>query len=193
MSFFIKLKQLFIHNRDLFAKLNNINMKNIRLILLIAFGLVAGCVNAWGEKSTAKITVETAGHTQSIDVYESGKMYFSGDFLVIEPSENSESKQNPVKIDLKEIKKLLFSNGDASKVDDATYVSSFDVAPNPAKDFITVRIPFDEERSYSIYDMKGNIVMSGTVSNGEKLNVESLPSGMYLMNIGNMYIKFNKL
>ncbi len=165
-------------------------MKNIRLILLIAFGLVAGCVNAWGEKSTAKITVETTEHTQqTINMYESGKMYFSGDFIVFEPSE----KQDPVKIDLKEIKKLLFSNGDASKVDDATYVSSFDIAPNPAKDFITVRIPFDEERSYSIYDMKGNIVMSGTVSNGEKLNVESLSSGMYLINIGNMYIKFNKL
>jgi hypothetical protein len=159
----------------------------------MAFGLVVGCMDAWGEKASAKITVETAEHTQTIDVYESGKMYFSGDFLVFETSDNAESKQNPVKIDLKEIKKLLFSPGDASKVEDASYVSSFDVTPNPAKDFIIVSVPFDEERSYSIYDMRGNIVKSGTVSNGEKLNVESLSSGMYLMNIGNVYIKFNKI
>ena len=78
-------------------------------------------------------------------------------------------------------------------MEDASYVSSFDVTPNPAKDFIIVSVPFDEERSYSIYDMRGNIVKSGTVSNGEKLNVESLSSGMYLMNIGNVYIKFNKI
>lgn len=165
-------------------------MKNIRLIFLIASGLIIGCVNAWGEKASAKITVETTEHTQqTINMYESGKMYFSGDFIVFEPSE----KQDPVKIDLKEINKLLFSLGDASNVEDASSVSSFDVAPNPAKDFIIVSIPFDEERSYSIYDMRGNIVMSGTVSNGERLNVESLPSGMYLINIGNMYIKVNKL
>lgn len=168
-------------------------MKNVRLIFLMAFGLVVGCMDAWGEKASAKITVETAEHTQTIDVYESGKMYFSGDFLVFETSDNAESKQNPVKIDLKEIKKLLFSLGDESKVEDASYVSSFDVIPNPAKDFIIVSVPFDEERSYSIYDMRGNIVKSGTVSNGEKLNVESLSSGMYLMNIGNVYIKFNKI
>ncbi|MEE1063961.1 MAG: T9SS type A sorting domain-containing protein [Paludibacteraceae bacterium] len=168
-------------------------MKNIRLIFLIASGLIIGCMDAWGEKASAKITVETAEHTQTIDVYESGKMYFSGDFLVFETSDNAESKQNPVKFDLKEIKKLLFSPGDASKVDDALYVSSFNVSPNPAKDFITLQLPFDEERPYSIYDMSGNIVKSGSISNGEKLNVESLPSGMYLMNIGNMYIKFNKL
>lgn len=168
-------------------------MKNVRLIFLMAFGLVVGCMDAWGEKASAKITVETAEHTQTIDVYESGKMYFSGDFLVFETSDNAESKQNPVKFDLKEIKKLLFSPGDASKVEDASYVSSFDVTPNPAKDFIIVSVPFDEERSYSIYDMRGNIVKSGTVSNGEKLNVESLSSGMYLMNIGNVYIKFNKI
>ena len=147
-------------------------------------------MDAWGEKASAKITVETTEHTQqTINMYESGKMYFSGDFIVFEPSE----KQDPVKIDLKEIKKLLFSPGDASKVEDASYVSSFDVTPNPAKDFIIVNVPFDEERSYSIYDMRGNIVKSGTVSNGEKLNVESLSSGMYLMNIGNVYIKFNKI
>ena len=41
--------------------------------------------------------------------------------------------------------------------------------------------------------MSGNIVKSGSVSSGEKINVESLSAGMYLINIGNMYIKFNKL
>ena len=106
---------------------------------------------------------------------------------------SAESNQNPVKIDLKEIEKLLFSAGDASKVADALYVSSFNVSPNPAKDFITLQLPFDEERPYSIYDMSGNIVKSGSVSSGEKINVESLSAGMYLINISNMYIKFNKL
>lgn len=167
-------------------------MKNLKLIILIAFGSVIGCVNVWGEKLSAQITVETSSRTpQTISMYESGKMYFSGDFLMFESS--AESNQNPVKIDLKEIEKLLFSAGDASKVDDALYVSSFNVSPNPAKDFITLLLPFDEERPYFIYDMSGNIVKSGSVSSGEKINVESLSAGMYLINIGNMYIKFNKL
>lgn len=157
-------------------------MKNLKLIILIAFGSVIGCVNVWGEKPSAQITVETSGRTpQTISMYESGKMYFSGDFLVFESS--AESNQNPVKFDLKEIEKLLFSAGDASKVDDALYVSSFNVSPNPAKDFITLQFPFDEERPYSICDMRGNIVKSGSISSGEKINVESLSAGMYLINI----------
>lgn len=167
-------------------------MKNVRLIFLIAFGLIVGCVNAWGEKASAKITVETAEHTQTIDVYESGKMYFSGDFLVFETSDDAESKQNPVKIDLKEIKKLLFSLGDESKVEDASSVSSFDVFPNPAKDFVVVSIPF-ESSSFKIYNMNGEVVKSGEVNNGGKIEVSSLQSGMYFLNIGNMYIKISKL
>ena len=167
-------------------------MKNVRLIFLIAFGLIVGCVNAWGEKASAKITVETAEHTQTIDVYESGKMYFSGDFLVFETSDDAESKQNPVKIDLKEIKKLLFSPGDASKVEDASSVSSFDVFPNPAKDFVVVNIPF-ESSSFKLYNMNREVVKSGEVNNGGKIEVSSLQSGMYFLNIGNMYIKISKL
>ena len=167
------------------------SMKNT--LLLITFGLIVGCFNVWGEGLAAKITVETNDHAQqTIDVYESGKMYFSDDFLVIEQSENAESRQNPFKINLKDVTKLLFSDKGLSKTNDA-YVSSFDLFPNPAKEFISVRTPFEEDSSYTILNMKGEVVKSGKISNRGTIDVTSLPAGMYLMNIGNMYIKFNKI
>lgn len=166
-------------------------MKNT--LLLITFGLIVGCLNVWGEELAAKITIETNNQTQqTIDVYESGKMYFSDDFLVIEQNENVESKQNPVKIDLKDIKKLLFSNKDWSKTNDV-HTSSFDVFPNPAKEYITIRTPFEEESPYMILGMNGEVIMSGKINNGGTINVSALPIGIYFMNIGNMYIKFNKI
>ena len=166
-------------------------MKNT--LLLITFGLIVGCFIVWGEGLAAKITVETNDHAQqTIDVYESGKMYFSDDFLVIEQNGNAESRQNPFKINLKDITKLLFSDKGLSKTNDA-YVSAFDLFPSLAKESITVRTPFDEESSYTILDMKGNVVKSGKINNGGTIDVSSLPAGIYLMNIGNMYIKFNKI
>ncbi len=168
-------------------------MKNIHFSISLVFGLLVSCMTAWGESVAAKITVELSEQTQTFDMYESGKMYFADDFLIIESDAKAESKQNPVKIDLKEIKKLLFTSGELLKVDDATYVSSFDLSPNPAKESVVVRIPFEEECNYSVYDMKGEVKMSGKIANGGKIDVSSLPAGVYLMNIGNMYIKFNKI
>lgn len=168
-------------------------MKNIHFHILLVFGLLVCCVTAWGEGVAAKITVESSEKTQTFDMYESGKMYFADDFLIIESDAKAESKQNPVKIDLKEIKKLLFTSGELLKIDDATYVSSFDLSPNPAKEYVIVRVPFEEECNFSVYDMKGEVKLSGKTNDGGKIDVSSLPAGVYLMNIGNMYIKFNKI
>ncbi|MBR2260932.1 MAG: T9SS type A sorting domain-containing protein [Paludibacteraceae bacterium] len=168
-------------------------MRNIHFRILLVFGLIVCCASAWGEGVAVKITVESSGQTQTFDMYESGKMYFADDFLIIETDANAVSRQNPVKIDLKEIKKLLFTSGEFSKIDDATYVSSFDLSPNPAKEYVIVRIPFEEECNFLVYDMKGEVKMSGKTNNGGKIDVSSLPAGVYLMNIGSMYIKFNKI
>ncbi len=59
-------------------------------------------------------------------------------------------------------------------------VSTPNIYPNPATDFIQVTGLFAAE-NFSIYNVLGSIVTTGSVANNETINIESLKSGVYFI------------
>ena len=65
-------------------------------------------------------------------------------------------------------------------------VESYYVYPNPAKDIISVRedILSKAAVNYKIFDVTGDLVLKGKInSSANKINLNSLPSGLYLLEI----------
>ena len=68
---------------------------------------------------------------------------------------------------------------------------SLQVYPNPFVDYILVNSP--KEETYVLYNPFGQIVMYGILSMGETMvSTSSLPSGIYMMKVGNQAIKLVK-
>ncbi|MBP5455976.1 MAG: T9SS type A sorting domain-containing protein [Paludibacteraceae bacterium] len=167
-------------------------MTNFKFSFLTALCLFLGVCNVWGENYSAKVVVETNEGAKTYEIYESGKLYFSNDFLVIDPASNTDG-HSAAKIRLADINKLLFFDGETSNQDEIKNALSFDVYPNPATDYLSVRFASAESCPFSIYSINGEVVKSGKIQSGEKIEVYSLPAGVYFFNIGGMFIKFSKI
>jgi hypothetical protein len=58
------------------------------------------------------------------------------------------------------------------------------VSPNPAKDYIEISVPFEENSHYNIMDLNGKIMKSGgLLSRKTRLNIEAFAAGIYIVEI----------
>jgi hypothetical protein len=70
-------------------------------------------------------------------------------------------------------------------VSDCDFVpATIAVSPNPAKDFIDISIPFEENSSYNIIDLNGRVLTSGALlSRKTRVNIEAFVQGVYIVEI----------
>lgn len=90
----------------------------------------------------------------------------------------------------------LFGDFFPSIVNDKPLVknNSIGIAPNPAKDFITISLPANTRMAdYNITDVNGRIVAQGTIRRNERINVENLVPGMYLVFLNDGTEKYQAL
>lgn len=159
----------------------------------IATGILSmlSFVSSFAETQT-KVLIEEEETTREYMMYGSGKMYFSGDQLIVDTLGNDDG----VKVNLGDIKKMTFSLVEVSPTGIEKVVAqspSVSLFPTISKDFIRVKIGREGEFPYFIYSVNGNLVDKGNVSDGGKLDVSSLVKGVYLLKIGDTYIKISKL
>ena len=65
------------------------------------------------------------------------------------------------------------------------------VYPNPAKDYLNVRmLNSDEAMPFEIYTITGIKVGDGITQNNKKIDIKELPSGLYLLKVKNQQAKF---
>jgi len=81
----------------------------------------------------------------------------------------------------------------STSVGDQVNQSSTRIYPNPATTFITVETGIDKQVHYTLSSLLGQKLNSGTISSRfQEINVASLPSGMYLLNLDEVVYKFYK-
>ena len=70
-------------------------------------------------------------------------------------------------------------------VSDCDFVpAAIAVSPNPAKDFIDISIPYEENSSYNIIDLNGRVLTSGALlSRKTRVNIEPFAQGIYIVEI----------
>jgi hypothetical protein len=61
--------------------------------------------------------------------------------------------------------------------------------PNPARDYLDIRVSDDTPHQIRIYDLLGRVWLSHTVQTQSTLNVSSLPSGIYLLELDQKHLK----
>ncbi|MFY0625364.1 MAG: Ig-like domain-containing protein [Reichenbachiella sp.] len=73
------------------------------------------------------------------------------------------------------------TNDDITSAEDGlTQIKFF---PNPATDWLTIHGNISNELEIQIFDLRGNRVLSKTMTNEERISIESLNVGMYFMKI----------
>lgn len=82
-------------------------------------------------------------------------------------------------------------------VDDVIHVSEFEsvndllIYPNPASDFISIK--GNKSQNWQICNLQGKVLMENKwVGNENEINVEALPSGIYLLKVGSQVKKWIK-
>ncbi|KEY19983.1 M1 family aminopeptidase [Kaistella antarctica] len=65
------------------------------------------------------------------------------------------------------------------------------IYPNPVKDQLSIE-GISKDEKYEIYSVDGKRVNKGTISNGNTINVNALPKGVYLLKIADKNLKFIK-
>lgn len=132
-----------------------------------------------------KVTYYT-GAEQIFTIETTGKLYFSNDNLLIKTEASATDTSIPVSI----IEKITFNNALATQEIGANE-KNLKLYPNPSSDFIRIK---SESKSISvkIYNLSGQIVLSGTYKSDENIDVSKLKKGVYLVQANGVTIKFIK-
>ena len=127
------------------------------------------------------------GTEQGFNVSASGKLYFSGDNLLVKSEANSTETSIPVSI----IQKITFTDEVLATQNVGLNKSNLQLYPNPSTDYIRIK---SEAKSLvvKIYNLEGKLVVSGTYKSDEDINVSKLNAGVYLVQANGVTLKFIK-
>jgi hypothetical protein len=68
---------------------------------------------------------------------------------------------------------------------------ALNVYPNPASDFLAVD-GIQTESTYRIFDLNSRLVAEGVISANDRINIATLESGNYVIQVGKVNLRFNK-
>lgn len=92
-------------------------------------------------------------------------------------------------ISLPEVRKITFSNVLGNNEESA---SSLSILPNPAHDKIAIS-GINSPSPMTIYSAEGKKIMNSTIYDGQTIDISTLHSGLYYVNINNKNLKLIKL
>lgn len=159
-------------------------MKTIKKITLLLILLVV----TYSFAQTGVTVNFYDGNTQVFNVENSGKLYFDSDNLKLKINS---STTNEITIPVTIIRKISFSNSLAS----STFIehkNNLVLYPNPSSNFIKIKSDVDEKLKINIYSIIGQLVHQGSYQSNEDINVSNLSSGLYLVQVNGITLKFCK-
>ncbi|RZJ69069.1 T9SS type A sorting domain-containing protein [Flavobacterium sp.] len=127
------------------------------------------------------------GTTQGFNVTAAGKLYFEQDNLLVKIEASSVPTTIPVSI----IRKIAFSNSLATETFGQNK-SNVVLYPNPASDAIKIKADNFDTLETKIYSLSGQLVLKGNFQSGQDIDVSALTSGLYLVQVNGITIKFSK-
>ncbi len=127
------------------------------------------------------------GTTQNYNVTSTGKLYFDSDNLFVKIDGTANSTSIPVTI----IKKIIFSETLSNNIlgDNKHNMVLY---PNPSSDLIKIKSQIQEELDVKIYSLTGQLVLRGVYQSDEDIDVSQISSGLYLVQVNGLTIKFSK-
>lgn len=127
------------------------------------------------------------GTAQGFNVSSSGKLYFSGDNLLVKPEATSTERSIPVSI----IQKITFTDEILATQEIGANKGNLQLYPNPSTNYIRIKSE-SNSLAVKIYSTSGQLVLSGSYKSDEDINVSKLNAGVYLVQANGVNIKFIK-
>lgn len=162
------MKQLFYHKKMLFL-----------LFFLSAIFSFA--------QSGVKITFYTATES-NYNIDATGKLYFSGDNLLVKETSTSNDVTIPISI----IQKITLTSFVLATSEVGANNSQLTLYPNPSTDFIKIKAKNTEKLIVKIFSMSGQLLLKGNYLSDESIDVSSLKSGVYLIQANDSTFKLMK-
>lgn len=156
-----------------------------KIMFLLVFLPAAYCL----AQTTLKVSYYT-GSTQDYTITTSGKLYFSGNNLLVKTSASATDVSIPTGI----IKKITFSSSVLAVQETGTGTDNdlIKLYPNPSAEFIRITSDKKEALKVKIFSAEGRLVLNGTFQHGEDIDISSLKTGFYLVQVNNNTIKLIK-
>lgn len=126
-------------------------------------------------------------NVQTFNVTSSGKLYFALDNLYVK----IDGTTTPTTIPASIIRKITFSN-DLSTSTFGENNNNLVLYPNPSSDVIKIKSDTAVDLKVNIYSLYGQLVRQGIYQSDEDIDVSNLASGLYLVQVNGLTIKFSK-
>lgn len=158
-------------------------MKPIQKFTLTLLLFLSACSFA---QTGVTITYYT-GETQAFNVAHDGKLYFETDNLFVKTDGTTTPTTIPVSI----IRKINFSTTLATTTfgQNNHHIALY---PNPGTDIIRIKSDASENLATKIYSLTGRLVLQGIYESDQDIDVSNLSSGLYLVQVNGLTIKFSK-
>ena len=162
-------------------------MRKVFLCALASLSLLLGS-QAASAQSTVSIT-KTNGTVSRYTVQSTGSITFAGDYVVIKESSSTSAQSIPMSA----IRNMKFSDS-SNGIEEAlgSQQSTVSLYPNPAQNYCVVRSSDGEQMNVTVYSMTGAKMIDTTVENEGRIDITSLPTGVYMVKINNHTTKLVK-
>lgn len=154
-----------------------------RIYLLILFSIAT-----FSFAQTGVLVTYYDGTTQGFNVENSGKLYFTSDNLNVKINS---ATTTPTTIPVTIIRKITFSTT-LSTTTFGENKNNLVLYPNPSSDVFRIKSDVVEDLKVEIYSLQGQLVQKGIYQSDEDINVTNLSSGLYLVQVNGLTIKFSK-
>jgi hypothetical protein len=144
-------------------------------------------VSVRGGAQTGLKVIGWDGSEQLFTITETGNMHFDPDHLII----NEEDETISGTIPFTAIRKIVFVPLGTAIPNNTVNKPRFSVYPNPVKDCISIANA-EGKQKVKIYSAGGQICLSGEFMPEEKINLNELPPGFYLIQVNGETLKFSK-
>ncbi|MCU7618375.1 T9SS type A sorting domain-containing protein [Chryseobacterium sp. PBS4-4] len=162
-------------------------MKNLNLLSkILSVFLLLFAIFAFSQ-TAIKVTYYT-GSTQDYTIETTGKLYFSGSNLLVKTNGTANNVSIPTNI----IRKITFTTSSLATQEIGQNKSKFRLYPNPASDFVKISSDKKQKMNVKIYSSTGSLVLKGTFQPDEEININSLTSGFYLVQVDETTLKMIK-
>lgn len=127
------------------------------------------------------------GTEQQFNIALTGKLYFSGDNLIVKQDVNSSETSLPISI----IQKITFTDYILAASEIGQNKANLKLFPNPTSDSFTIA-GVQQKLALNIYSLSGQLVHTQTYVPDSKIDISKLESGVYLVQINNVTFKLIK-
>ncbi|MGC4040576.1 MAG: T9SS type A sorting domain-containing protein [Flavobacterium sp.] len=160
-------------------------MKQLRTIAFLLLLLAS----SYSYSQSGVVVTYYDGTTQGFSVAATGKLYFSNDNLNVKTDGSATAV---ISIPVNIIRKITFTDSTLGTPGFGENKNNLALYPNPGSETLQIKSDLFEDLDVKIYSLTGQLVKQGSYTPNQSIDVSALSSGLYLVQVNGLTLKFSK-